>query len=785
MTLSRNPNLGLVLERASETEGYRLNCARPENREFFERLDSFFTGKSPEQCPGYDGYLRSLPAPNLAQCGRQAVRDYFDNGWTLTEMLFSALKDAEGFYRPPYHGLRHPLIFYYVHPAVLYINKLRLAKLIDAPIDAYFESLFETGVDEMSWDDMSKNEIEWPTLFDAHAYRRKAYAKIAELIESHPELADGHQSITMEHPLWALFMGFEHERIHLETSSVLMRELPVHLLERPAAFAPLAPRQAAASLQSSSTLESSASDFQEIEATSVRLGKPKDHPSYGWDNEYGKRSINLRPFQAGRSLITNADFLAFVEAGGYFEDRLWSETGRRWKSFRNVKFPTFWVPDGPAGSNQFKLRTIFEVIDMPLDWPCLVNYHEAKAFCRWRSEVDNRHYRLPSEAEHQAMRRHESIGETGRNLELQFSSESSSKIAAKQDGIAHVFGNVWQWLEDHFNPLEGAKVHRLYDDFSTPCYDGQHQMIMGGSFISTGDEAGQFARFHFRPHFFQHAGFRLVLAESDNDGQAYRFDGDGQQSNPYETLAVLNEYMTLHYAAPETQLPFQSGPQHALSFPQRTANLLIDFCRKLDVPMQRALDIGCAVGGSSFALASAFEKVVGVDLSKQFIDTAQSLKENLKFPYQVKIEGDIYEEALASVEPGAADRVEFRQADACSLPAEFIDFDAVLIANLLCRLPSPGACLGRLEGMRGLLRSGGIVVIVSPYTWMEKFTPREVWLGGYYDDDGKPHFSQDGIKAMLGDQFQLLHRQDMPLLIREHRRKYQYIVSDALVFQKR
>lgn len=783
MTLSRNPNLGLVLERTSETEGYRVNCARPENREFFERIDSFFTGKRPEECPGYDGHLRSLPAPDLAQCGRQAVQDYFDNGWTLTELLFSALKDAEGFYRPPYHALRHPLIFYYVHPAVLYINKLRLAKLLDAPIDAYFESLFETGVDEMSWDDMSKNEIEWPTLFEAYSYRTKAYAKISALINSHPDLADGHQAITMEHPLWALFMGFEHERIHLETSSVLMRELPVDLLERPAGFAPLAPHLNAVA-DAAAALRYSEGDWQEIEATSVRLGKSKEHPSYGWDNEYGRRSVNLRTFQSARSLITNGDFLAFVEAGGYFEDRLWSETGRRWKSFRNVKFPTFWVPDGPSGSNQFKLRTIFEVIDMPLDWPCLVNYHEAKAFCRWRSEVDNRHYRLPSEAEHHAMRRYES-GAVGRNSELKFSSESSTRHADSGEGIVDVFGNVWQWLEDHFNPLEGAKVHRLYDDFSTPCYDGQHQMIMGGSFISTGDEASQFARFHFRPHFFQHAGFRLVSAESDNDGQAYRFDGDGQQSNPYETLSVLNEYMTLHYAAPETQLPFQGGPQAALSFPQRTASLLIDFCRKLDVPMQRALDIGCAVGGSSFALASAFEKVVGVDLSKQFVDTAQSLKERLKFPYQVKIEGDIYEEAVASVDAGAAARVEFRQADACSLPAEFIDFDAVLIANLLCRLPSPGACLGRLEGMRGLLRSGGIVVIVSPYTWMEKFTPREVWLGGYYDDDGKPHFSQDGIKAMLGDEFQLLHRQDMPLLIREHRRKYQYIVSDALVFQKR
>lgn len=50
----------------------------------------------------------------------------------------------------------------------------------------------------------------------------------------------------------------------------------------------------------------------------------------------------------------------------------------------------------------------------------------------------------------------------------------------------------------------------MYDDFSTPCYDGQHNIIKGGSFISTGDEASVFARFHFRPHFFQHAGFRVV-----------------------------------------------------------------------------------------------------------------------------------------------------------------------------------------------------------------------------------------------------------------------------------
>ena len=62
-----------------------------------------------------------------------------------------------------------------------------------------------------------------------------------------------------------------------------------------------------------------------------------------------------------------------------------------------------------------------------------------------------------------------------------------------------VFGNAWTWCEDFFSALPGGYgVHAYYDDFSSPCYDGQHSVIMGGSFMSTGDEASRFARFHFR-----------------------------------------------------------------------------------------------------------------------------------------------------------------------------------------------------------------------------------------------------------------------------------------------
>jgi formylglycine-generating enzyme required for sulfatase activity len=62
-------------------------------------------------------------------------------------------------------------------------------------------------------------------------------------------------------------------------------------------------------------------------------------------------------------------------------------------------------------------------------------------------------------------------------------------------GFNDVFGNTWEWCEDHFNGLPGFKTSYMYDDFSTPCFDGRHNIIMGGSWISTGDEASRYARF--------------------------------------------------------------------------------------------------------------------------------------------------------------------------------------------------------------------------------------------------------------------------------------------------
>ena len=386
--------------------------------------------------------------------------------------------------------------------------------MLNQALNAEFERLFETGVDEMRWDDLheGKDNI-WPSVIEVNTYRQQAYTLIRNLIETHPLLEPEHLPITQESPMWALVMGFEHERIHLETSSVLMRELAIEYLRKPKQWP---------AFHSKNAKNPPQNEMISLPASEVKLGKPQDFPSFCWDNEYGSETRMVRAFSASKQLVSNAEFLDFVKAGGYREEKYWSRDGWSWRRFRNVKWPTFWVQDGPAGSHLYQLRSIFEIIDMQYDWPVCVNFHEAKAYCAWKTEqLGGMPYRLLTEAEHNAIRDDKAhVYNNG----LAYGGESPvDAMCANDQGFHDVFGNVWQWCEDHFHPLSGSKIHPYYDDFSAPCYDGEHQMIMGGSFIATGDEASRFARFHFRPHFFQHAGFRIARSEEGNPTSDAKF----------------------------------------------------------------------------------------------------------------------------------------------------------------------------------------------------------------------------------------------------------------------
>lgn len=251
------------------------------------RNSGWWTGKAPANCPGVkDGSLFSLPQLSLeAGMSRKTIQAYFDNTWTLTEVLLAGLEGEAAFVRPPYHELRHPMIFYYGHPAALYINKLRVAGLLKDAINPYFEVIFETGVDEMSWDDLSKNKMSWPSVAEVHSYRKKVYEAVTGVINNitDEECAKG---IDMNSPLWALVMAFEHERIHLETSSVLISEMPVHLTRFPEGFPAYhesiktSGREVVRSPVAGVHYPSQA--MIPVGSQSVRLGKSADKPSFGW-----------------------------------------------------------------------------------------------------------------------------------------------------------------------------------------------------------------------------------------------------------------------------------------------------------------------------------------------------------------------------------------------------------------------------------------------------------------------------------------------------------------------
>jgi hypothetical protein len=85
--------------------------------------------------------------------------------------------------------------------------------MIPCGIDEHFESIFEVGVDEMSWDDLSKNDAEWPSVRAVNDYRRRAFALISNALRTHPALEQ--LPIGPDSPAWALFMALEHEKIHI------------------------------------------------------------------------------------------------------------------------------------------------------------------------------------------------------------------------------------------------------------------------------------------------------------------------------------------------------------------------------------------------------------------------------------------------------------------------------------------------------------------------------------------------------------------------------------------
>jgi putative 4-mercaptohistidine N1-methyltranferase len=239
--------------------------------------------------------------------------------------------------------------------------------------------------------------------------------------------------------------------------------------------------------------------------------------------------------------------------------------------------------------------------------------------------------------------------------------------------------------------------------------------------------------------------------------------------NIYETPRLLGEYLLFHYASAEEILPWDFGPRDALNFPVRSVTRLLDpaLLASLDHPA-RALDLGCAVGRSSYELAVFCPDVLGMDYSQSFVDAAETIRQHGSHAYQRSDEGS-HRTPLFAQRPatGNPQHLRFQQGDAMDLPPGLGGFDVVHAANLLCRLTEPARLLHRFPS---LVRPGGQLLLTTPCTWLEEYTPPAHW---------PPGSTLDWLRAALDEHFTLDHEENLPFLIREHARKYQWSVAQG------
>lgn len=246
------------------------------------------------------------------------------------------------------------------------------------------------------------------------------------------------------------------------------------------------------------------------------------------------------------------------------------------------------------------------------------------------------------------------------------------------------------------------------------------------------------------------------------------------EKNMYEDKKLVDDYIQFHYNDNEDIL--QVG-----NFPKEIVKNVMRVLDKQPTKNWRVLDAGCGPGRMTFELARNFEFAVGFDYSSSFIDWAKKFQKENTHVIKIQEQGDIYTERKIQFDGKSLTNTFFFVGDAHKIPKSVDGFDlshfnVIVAANLIDRLTDPRVCLKYLSSIQ---KSGDWLFFTDPYSWYPEYTPKERWIGAKGTTD-----TLTELKQVLHE-YDLKEKCDIPFVIREHSRKYQYSPAEFSAWVKK
>jgi ergothioneine biosynthesis protein EgtB len=464
---------------------------------------------------------------------RQAAVAWYQRNRARSRQLFDMVAPGgdRAYYTRPI-SQRHPLVFYEGHLPAFSFNTLVKRALGGPSIDERLELLFARGIDPHelaagpaeAGPHVAGPRMGWPSREDVRAFVAEADRRVLDALCRGDLDRPGHPLLDKAE---AVFTILEHEAMHHETLLYMWHRLPLEDKQPPPGYGP---RVGGASPPQ---------EWMSVSGGRVTLGANRQDLVFGWDNEFPFCTAEVKSFEIERYDVTNAQFLEFVDAGGYAEPRWWRTEDWNWIQREAVSHPLFWErgegrrggnggrggKDGNGGNEtDWYWHGMFDLIPLPLAWPVYVSQAEASAYARWKGA------RLPTEAEYHRAAFGSPDASSGDGRRYPWGDEPPSAAHGVFDylswdpgpvgshpagrsawGIDDLVGNGWEWTSTPFAPFPGFRAMASYPEYSADFFDGEHSVMKGASPVTAVELLRPTFRNWFRQRYpYIYATFRCV-----------------------------------------------------------------------------------------------------------------------------------------------------------------------------------------------------------------------------------------------------------------------------------